>query len=324
MVMKVETFNYQERWPSPINALGEIERRGCLLRVRFDDGGIGFADFHPFPQKHLANQLEPDLQSPQGQWSLKMARFDAEARSQGRSCFDQGESQFVPNSHLLINANRSLDDQIAPSAKGVARVVKIKIGLNLESEQRWLKSNRDEIKQQGWRLRLDANSKLSQGEWIKWQNFLEPFLGQIDFIEDPIPWDLLSWRDSSLPLALDLEADRVLAEDYSQLNFLEAIVVKPALGELAILNHFSGRKVFTHLMDHPLGQRAALAWVTHLGRAHLIDESEVHGLNAFTYPSLNAAWAESPWLETSGSRRSTGFGFDELLDQLPWREIRFE
>ncbi|MEA2164236.1 MAG: hypothetical protein QOK37_2363 [Thermoanaerobaculia bacterium] len=156
------------------------------------------------------------------------------------------------------------------------------------------------------RLRIDFNATLSPDEFVRIAATLPR--ERIDFIEDPCPYDAATWRSLRERTGLRLALDRGTgAED------IDVLVVKPAVQQIPRTN---AEIVVTSYLDHPLGQLCAAYAAASAGITatcglvtHVLYES-----NPFIERMhIDAARLVPP----SG----TGFGFDDLLESLPWRRM---
>jgi O-succinylbenzoate synthase len=156
------------------------------------------------------------------------------------------------------------------------------------------------------RLRIDFNATLTPDEFVRIAATLPH--ERIDFIEDPCPYDAATWRDLRARTGLRLALDRGNGDED-----VDVIVVKPAVQEIP-----SSRAeiVVTSYMDHPLGQLCA---------AYAAASA---GITTTCGLATHVLYESDPFIERmqiDGARlippRGTGFGFDELLENLPWRRI---
>ena len=156
------------------------------------------------------------------------------------------------------------------------------------------------------RLRIDFNATLTPDEFVRIAATLPR--ERIDFIEDPCPYDAATWRDLRDRTGLCLALDRGNGTED-----VDVLVVKPAVQEIPATD---AEIVVTSYMDHPLGQlcaayaAAAAGITTTCGLiTHVLYESD--------------AFIER--MQLDGTRlvppAGTGFGFDDLLEALPWRRI---
>lgn len=281
-------------------------REGCLIR----DFGGGVGCVHPWtelgdaPLDDQLAALAADRPTNLGQQALLCAEADGLARRQGRSLF---AGLRVPPSHWTAGP-----DFVEPPTG--FRAIKLK---SIGQLARYREAFPDH------RLRLDFNESLTPVEFRDfWLGLDADTRAVIEFVEDPVPWDAVVWRELRIDLGVPLAADRDVMTRAAEADWL---VIKPATinavepGELAWR---SGRRVaFTSYLDHPIGQLHA-AWraaecagifgdrlgdcglVTH----HLFEPDDF-----------------SERLAVDGSRlvppAGTGLGFDDLLEALPWKPL---
>ncbi|HVR40608.1 MAG TPA: hypothetical protein VMU84_16050 [Thermoanaerobaculia bacterium] len=154
------------------------------------------------------------------------------------------------------------------------------------------------------RLRIDFNATLSADEFLR----LELPRERVDFVEDPCPYDARVWNELRAKTGLRLALDRGVATDG-----VDVLVCKPAVQESVP----TGREVVvTSYMDHPVGQFFA-AWV-----AATHDVSSRCGLMTHVLYESNEFIER---IRVDGMRlvppSGTGIGFDDLLEQLPWKKL---
>jgi O-succinylbenzoate synthase len=342
--VKIRTHHYTlQPGPDPWRA-ARAPRHGALIEVTFDDGSTGYADLHPWtefahaPLTDNLTSLTTDQPTHLANLALRHARTDAAARRAGVSLFD-GLPE-VPSHALFTDwtmAPRSAFEQCV--ADGY-RTAKLKIGRDLKREAAAL----NQLADLPLRWRLDANASLTTGggdaaatpssaavlggESIKvlLTTLLPDIRHNIAFLEDPIPyeadaWTFLSEREK-IPLALDWE----LPSSPPPWPGAQILVLKPASQDAFPLPlaaaHAGMELVVTHSMDHPLGQSVALWTAMRLRQRHgdLVLEG---GLQA---AGLYSADPFSEQIPNRGPQTipppGTGFGFDELLEQLPWTTLR--
>jgi O-succinylbenzoate synthase len=342
--VKIRTHHYTlEPGPDPWRA-ARAPRHGALIEITFDEGTTGYADLHPWTEfghaplsDHLAS-LTKDEPTHLANLALRHARTDAAARRAGVSLFD-GLPEVL--SHALFTdwtmAPRSSFEQCV--ADGY-RTAKLKIGRDLEREAVAL----NQLADLPLLWRLDANASLTTGGGdaaatscsaaVLGGELLEIFLTKllpdirhnIAFLEEPFPYDADRWialsEREKIPLALDWE----LPSSPPPWPGAQVLVIKPASQDafpLALSAAHAGMElVVTHSMDHPLGQSVALWTAMRLRQRHgdLVLEG---GLQA---AGLYSADEFSEHIRTRGPQTipppGTGFGFDELLEKLPWKTLR--
>ena len=342
--MKIHTHHYK-RQPGPDAwRAARGPRSGALIKVSFEDGTTGYADLHPWTEfghaplgEHLAS-LTAGQPTHLVNLALRHARTDAAARRAGVSLFDG-----LPEvgSHALFTdwttAPRSAFEQCV--AEGYT-AVKLKVGRSPQHEAEAL----NQLTDLSLHWRLDANATFQGREErparpleqtrtsgplvpTKWLALLHDSIRQnIEFLEDPFPYDPAAWfalsQDEHLTIALDWQLP-VLPPPWPGAQIL---LIKPASQDafpLALAAAHAGMQiVVTHSMDHPLGQSVALWTAMRLRQRHG-DLARTGGLQA---TGLYQADAFSEQIQTRGPQTvpppGTGFGFDILLDNLRWVSLR--
>jgi O-succinylbenzoate synthase len=301
--MKIYSSHYQLTSLVDLNAkTNERLRSGTLLKIDFGGGKIGFADLHPWPELGDPS-LEQCLQERGTlfQRALEIAEMDGEARARGILLQTQ-----VPASHRLIRDARNLRPQDSPQA-----IYKVKCGGDLSVETPKLQEivkNLREIQ----KLRLDFNMTLAPEDFQRWMDASSWWLlPRLDFVEDPSPFEpkvYTQWRSL-------IAIDRVSVPDNFQMGIK---VVKPVRENIETLPQFLNdhidRIVFTHNMDHPLGQRAARVCATQFYQKYP-RFSEAGGLDSFDgYVLRDEALVEPQEIET-------GLGLDRFLARQTWTPI---
>ena len=320
--MKIWTHHYTLQPGSDPARAARSPRHGALLRVEFDDETIGHADLHPWKEfghapltDHMAS-LGTDQPTPLANLAVRHARTDAAARRAGLSLFDG-----LPEvrSHALftdwIDAPRNALEQCV--AEGYT-AVKLKIGRDPQREAEALNALAD----LPLRWRLDANT--SDGIELFLAALTPAVRANIEFLEDPMPYESSAWcglsEHETIPLALDWE----LPATPPPWPGAQVLVIKPAAQDafpLALAAAHAGMEiVVTHSMDHPLGQSVALWTAMRLRQRHgdiVLDGGlQVGGLYA---PDEFCAQICGPQTVPPAGM---GFGFDKLLEQLPWKIMR--
>lgn len=298
------------------SASRRIWHEGVLIEA---DGG--HACIHPWPE--LGDPpLETCLADLAGarRWpivrrALRCAEFDRVARRFEHSLFEDLE---VPLSHATLP---TLDPALLESAREAGfQTVKLKCGRSPAQEIAFL--NQESANHPDLRWRIDFNEQLSPGEAGDFIDALAPNLRRnIDFLEDPCPYSDASWRElfsrHRIPLAVDREAapHRTAAQ---------VMVIKPnldeplLLAEAAIANRQS--VVVTSAMDHPVGQAFA-AWEAARLQLQFPGLVGLCGLQTHHLfePTPFSSWLGG-WTPEFHAPAGLGLGFDELFDELVWRD----
>jgi O-succinylbenzoate synthase len=322
--LKISYSSYELISRDSLNAVSkETTRKGALLKFSFTHELIGYADCHPWPElgdaaleMQLVMLTKGEL-TPITRSALEFARLDAKGRLDGKSSFVIGsEDQKMPCSHFLVtNIMRWTPQDVSGIMDQGYTHLKIKLGRRIEEE---VKKLHELFLNTSLKLRLDFNERLTPSVFQTFLAQMEKMREQIDFIEDPFPFDPFKWsafQDKGWTLA----CDRQVSAAYGRPEAARVIVFKPAVQPLEeLLDRKDQTCIVTSYLGHPLGQMVAAYAAT------LIDpcSKNVHGLlshhayfpNSFSL-QLNG---ESP-LFTSPA--GPGFGFHEELESLDWIDI---
>jgi o-succinylbenzoate synthase len=156
------------------------------------------------------------------------------------------------------------------------------------------------------RLRLDFNATLIPDEFVRIAATLPR--ERIDFIEDPCPYDAATWRELRARTGLRLALDRGTGTED-----VDVIVVKPAVQTIP---DTGAEIVVTSYMDHPLGQLCA---------AYTAAKAGITSTCGLVTHVLYEPDAFIERMHIDGARLvppgGNGFGFDDLLEKLPWRNL---
>lgn len=292
---------------------------GVLVRI-----GDGVGCVHPWRElgDPSLEELIDDLKRghffrPLVRAAVKCAMVDGNARRAGVSVFDGVK---VPQSHATVLGDAAMIDE---AVRRDFKVVKMKAGRDVDAELGLL--NEMHAKYPELRWRLDFNNVLDGGgirNYIKGMS--EGLRDQMDFLEDPCEVGSRDWAGIRSLYGIPLAVDRNVCDAHGQFSFA---IVKPALDDVTAVCAkalFEGWElVFTSYMDHPIGQCYA-AWCagkTEKRFAGVIDPvaglmtHELFEPDAFT-ERMGAAGPV--WSGPGG----TGFGFDDLLDDLEWEKLR--
>jgi O-succinylbenzoate synthase len=279
-------------------------RHGALIRI---DGGV--ADVHPWPElgdlpldEQLALLARGEM-TPLTQASLEFASIDASARRDGRSLFD---GLTIPPSHW--------PGSDPPPAFDTVKLKSIDV-------------IPDRV-----RLRIDFNATLTPSQFVTVAATLPR--ERIDFIEDPCPYDAVVWRELREQTGLRLALDRAPSSSQHRqeclchtvgdpmwhrhsclcsVNSYDVLILKPALEEIPCTD---AEIVVTSYMDHPIGQLCA-AYVAATANitstcgliTHVLFEND---------PFIERMRIDGTRLVAPGG---TGWGFDDLLETLPWQKL---
>lgn len=305
------------------------QRDGVLVKHEWGIGEFGFSDLHPWPEfgeLELSEQiriLRTGGTTPLLERSLELNQIDARARAEKRSLFF---GLTLPQSHRLIMDVEELTSQTMElvEAKGF-RIIKLKMGRDLDTETKKLKSIAEKY---SLKWRLDFNGRVTAGTFTSWwQSLPEAFKAKIDFVEDPCAEDSLG-------------IDGPWASDWRSLAEASIRILKPARDKstrdkwtrdrssrdklpqdkVASLDQYQ-RVLFTHSLDHPLGQAFAL-WQAAQSYQLWNCSPEICGLAApecYQPDMFSEYWhSEGPVMFAPSG---LGIGFDEILARLPWQRL---
>lgn len=294
---------------SPYSLKEGPSRKGVLLRFDFEGNGlVGHSDFLPWPQygeqplKQQLEALKKGYKSERFLMAEKLALEDAKARLHKRNLF---YGLKIPPSHYLINRENFFSSLKEALALGY-KIIKIKCQRgNLSDIAEKIKKANKLYSYLKWRL--DFNGSLKASDWPFIKELLFPFLNQLDFIEDPF----------SL-----LESDRIknqkwFAWDWVPNKSSQIRIIKPLRGDRDFLYPSIKRIIFTHSMDHPLGQVATAFQAGRFYRDYP-DYFETCGLKWLS-PEKSDFVLHSNRDPVFHPPFGFGFGFQEELNRQKWQ-----
>lgn len=284
-------------------------RQGVLLKVEWAVGQVGYSDLHPWPEfgepsldTHIVSLAEMKF-TRLAEISLEYNYIDREYRLLKRNAF---LGLILPRSHKLISDIVTVDSgRLRAWQMAGFTHVKVKMGARLKEETDALVSLAYST---GLLWRIDMNGRLSETEFVSWWRSVDDAVKErIDFIEDPISGGSLSVRGP-------------WANDWKTQEGARIRVLKPARESIDDLHTYE-RVIFTHGLDHPLGQAAA-TWAAAQFYSRHPKMTEVCGLagaDAYERDDFSKSWfCEGPRLKPTAG---TGFGFDRILENLSWERV---
>ncbi|MBA2727617.1 MAG: hypothetical protein H0U49_05530 [Parachlamydiaceae bacterium] len=317
--MHISYYMYHLEFNANYGTIGQRNRAGALLRITFEDGLVGYCDCHPWielgdlPLSKQLLALYHSSSTPLLNCSLLFARIDAQARQHKRSLFEGLE---IPPSHQLV----SLSDDIAPFTADEITFFKIKSGNQPEEEIKTLSSwisDHPQIK-----LRLDFNEKLSRNEFLYyWKSVPESVKQCIDFIEDPYKYEPDYYTEDQEQLDISFAVDKSSEKALEFPQSAEVIVHKPAVDLPPKFSSSNTKLVVTTYLDHPFGQMCAAYAAATLKAQY---PSQIHCCGLLSHKCYQGdSFIQS--VQSSGPNlipsKGTGFGFDELLKEVPWQSL---
>lgn len=303
-------------------------RHGALLRIVNEDGTAGFADCHPWiefgaaPLHEQLGLLARGVLTPLTERTMHYAHVDAEARARKVNLF---KGLQIPESHYLIVDIAATGGSMMENIVQHAPRVKIKMGIDVPAEIAYLRRWSKDCKLFGCKLRLDFNYRLSQQQFCNFLDSNEDLSECIDFIEDPFIYDSTSWSflRSRYKVRLSCDRDAAIGLDYPE--SCDVVVVKPVMQDIVpfVSAKLGKRKLlFTTALDHPVGVLAAAYQAAVVADAYP-DVLERCGLLAhFVYePCVFSERLGQDGMRLVPPVGGTGFGFDDLLKELPWQPL---
>lgn len=293
---------------------------GALLRV-----GAGYGCVHPWPEfgdapieKQLA-LLKEGRSSPILEMALRCAEIDGAAREAGVSLFDGLE---IPRSHYSWSFAEDTRPQMARVLEEGWPAIKAKGFANYGETLRFLESCAKAGDGVNLRLRVDFNGCLDANAFGKFMEYMPlRVYRQLDFVEDPIPYDRPLWEQSRARWGVRLALDK--GWQHASEGF-DAVVIKPGRRDWRHVTELHPNKplVLTSAMDHVIGQMFA-AYEAAVARRELGDFVGLCGLST---QHLFAQDSFFERLESRGGhlipdRSGGGLGFGDLLERLPWRRL---
>lgn len=300
---------------------------GALLRAWFGETVFGLSELMPW-----ASLGDPSLETLVGELragrfeshlicrALAMARIEADAREKQEPLFTAP----VEN-HFLAMGQGPLapGDWLDIRRRGFS-AVKIKISeatelsAMLAMAPSWIGS---------LRLRLDMNARAGAEELLVELDRLPVLVrDRIEFLEDPIPFDSVTWREfsrrSGIRLMLDREGAELSVDD--KIEFFRSGVVggfvhKPGWStddEALTLAKAGAPVVVTSLLGHPVGQLHA-ARVAGLLTPRL-GAPTVHG--CFSHIAYDQG-VEFKYLQTAGPKLLPMLWPGEALMKIKWERL---
>jgi o-succinylbenzoate synthase len=284
-------------------------RRGALLKVEWDRHQTGYSDLHPWPEfgepnldEHLA-QLSSFTFTKLVELSLEFNFIDSELRAHRRNAF---LGLALPRSHRLVTDLGTFTEADLKASLALGfDCFKFKMGKDLEAETKELG---ELAKNLSGKIRLDFGGGISSPHFVAWWQALdESIKNKIDFIEDPSG-------------DLRVTTPGPWADDWHRNPESFIKVVKPARDGIEQPGRYR-RIVFSHSLDHSLGQACAL-WSAarfYLDYPQYADTCGLAAGDVYEPDEFSSKW------QTQGARQKPtpgfGFGFDETLESRKWDRI---
>lgn len=317
---------------NPISNLSAMDtglmREGALIKIQWPDGLIGYADLHPWIElgdpelgQHIGGLKKSHI-TPLMEQTIWLARRDAKLRKKAESGF--ASLSKVKNHALVIDLKDANDKYLSELKTQGFKTIKVKLGRDIPEEAKWVTRV---LKQNNFLLRLDFNAKLDYAQFEEFIKLVDTSIRpRIEFVEDPIPYDLLAWKELSayVNLAVDNEYAKVDFERTPKLPFKVGIL-KPARQDVTqAVERFAKHNlkiVVTSSMDHPVGIAHAGLVAQEIKRDHptlLLDcgilSHRIYSMNHYS----NMLKVQGPYfIGVDG----VGIGFNNLLEKENWKAL---
>jgi O-succinylbenzoate synthase len=307
-------------------------RQGCLLRFEWESGQFGYADCFPWPQlgdlplEQQLQCLKRDVFTPLTRRSFAMAQVDAQARSLGKSLWDENFREKSLKSNALLTSASQLCPEILFqfSTQGFTHI-KLKIGRDLEKEIAIIHSCFDLFMQLNLKLRLDLNQSCMTSQLDELMTRLSAMMDCIEYIEDISTYDPLIWKKVQDQWSVKLALDFIPMQQSIEPGTFSYLIIKPAIQDpqemMALACQMNVPVVITSYLDHPVGQLGA-AWVA--AQLEQADPQRVLTCGLLSHLVYEET-AFSRCILTRGPELfgalGTGVGMDEELAQLNWVDL---
>lgn len=304
-------------------------RKGALIKIEWPDRMLGYADLLPWPDlgdEALSVQLkglQKGKMSSMLEQTIWMARRDAQARKERRNLM-KGLPR-VRNALLVQDTSVWSDSEMGEARRLGFLTVKVKCGKNPVAELAFIEKV---LRTGSFSIRLDFNGRLTFKEYSDFfKKIPSAFHNKIEYVEDPFPYGVETWREASKfsTLALDFEHPKVKWETMKAPLPFKVLVIKPARMDLASaldhVNKWGLKMVVTSNLDHPVGVMHASAVAGEMKKVYpniLLDcgcfthlEYQQDEFSA-QLPQVGPMTSEVP---------GYGVGFDSLFESLKWTAI---
>lgn len=318
---RIDVYEYLLRSGVALNS-ASVRRvfPGALIRV-----GAGYGCVHPWPEfgdppleEHL-RLLAQGITTPVTERALHCAAVDGAAREAGVSLF---EGLTIPRSHYSWSFAQETEWQITEVLGEGWPALKAKGFANYGETRRFLEVCAKAGEPHGLKLRVDFNGALDARGFAQFIEFLPlRTYRQLDFVEDPFPYDAELWTQARERWGIRLALDKGWR---TATTGFDAVVVKPARRDWRVVaaTHPHSPLILTSAMDHALGQmyaayEAAVAEAEQPGRLDLCGLCTQH---LFT-PDAFFERVRSPGGYLQPDLNGGGLGFGDVLAKLPWRPL---
>lgn len=293
---------------------------GALIRV-----GAGYGCVHPWPEfgdaplEEQLRLLAERVTTPVTEMALRCAAVDGTAREAGVSLFEGLE---IPRSHYSWSFAQDTQPQFEKVLAENWLAIKAKGYANYGETTRFLENCARLSDRPDLRFRVDFNGCLDASAFQKFIEFMPVRVyRQLDFVEDPFPYDASAWSECRDRWGVKLALDK--GWKVGTTGF-DAVVVKPARRDWRIVaeKHPTRPLILTSAMDHGLGQIFA-AYEAAVARRDIGDRVGLCGLCTQHLFEPDAFFekihVKGGWIKHDHS--GGGLGFGDVLKKLPWRPL---
>lgn len=330
-MIKFWTHRYElTPWHEIGGLVGAGPRQGALLKVEWSNGLMGYADIFPWteygdaPIDEQIKALARGKISTLVEQAIWLAKKDADLRKNRKNAFLGAPK--IKNHFLVGDFTKFSDANMKEARTAGYSTLKVKVGRAIEEEAKFCIRT---LKQNPVTIRLDFNGKTSFSEFERFFSFLSPAeKAKIEFAEDPVPWNLEAWTECAkiVPIALDLEGEKIDFEKFTSKPPFSVVIIKPARQDiektLKAINRFALKMVVTSALDHPIGVAHACLQAAELKKFYpntLLDcgclSLRLYKPNEFS----NRVQTTGPFLKEIPG---TGIGFNELLEKIEWIQVK--
>ncbi len=287
MLLKLSTDDGRTGWGEAV-PVAEVtgEQRAEVFQTLIDWLPRGLIGTDPFDREEIRLRLEHDLANmPSARCAVDTALWDLRGQALGRSVRELlGRAREAHRASMSMGI-KDLPETVEEARNLLSRDfrdIKVKIGLDLESDVARVKALRRELGSD-WRLYLDANQGYTPIEAIK---LVEALAGEkVEFIEQPVKAPDLSGlaevtRHSPIPIAADeaVKGPASLARiiEHGAAHMINVKLMKcggPSNAEVLIrMAEAAGMKAMIGCMiESRVGITAGLSVALALSNVHYID-----------------------------------------------------
>ena len=255
------------------------EREGALLRLKTDDGLIGWGDAAPLPEFGISEAAARDF-------AEECAQLDLAAQRAGVNLATWLCGEPAPQSvtvNAVLGSIFSLEqDALSRAITAGFRILKLKVGIGPVADEIRLLQTMSSLLPAGIQWRLDANAAWSKSDahaFIRSAREL-PIEGLEEPLRKPCHHDLRELQAlAPFPLAID-ESTHLLDQHFWPAPSVQRLIIKPARCggllasiQLALQAHAAGIEV---IIPSSLVRACGLTACAHLATA--VAPSATHGL----------------------------------------------